>query len=166
MINQLHRLFRSAAPGFQRVSSQQPPPPKRSGTAGFKIMLALAAGLLLSAVGAQASHFRGASLTWKRLASPANTVEITVTESWRINSGGANTYNFGDNTSFSTSGAPIIATGADFSILRKVVTHTYASEGPWTISTSGGNRISNLVNAANGAWNLQAVVDLRSANQG
>ena len=44
---------------------------------------------------------------------------------------------------------------------------TYASEGPWTIATSSGDRIGfPLVNATNGMWNLQAVVDLRSANQG
>src|SRR4051812_22047759 len=100
MTTQFHRVLRGALLSFQRVSAPPSSRPARSGLAGIKLMLTLAVGLLLSAISAQASHFRGASLTWKRLASPANTIEVTVTESWRINSGGSNSYNFGDNVTF------------------------------------------------------------------
>ena len=127
-----------------------------------------AALALVCAAAAHASHFRGASLTWKRLPSPANTVEVTVTESWRILA--SNTYTWGDGTgSFNTSGATTIASGSDstgtFLVIRKVVTHTYASEGPWTIQASGGARIA-FVNSNQTSWNLIATVDLRSGNQG
>ena len=141
-----------------------------SGWLRFMSLLLLTAGLLFGAESAQASHFRGASLTWKRLASPANTIELTVTESWRVSPG--NTYNWGDGTSFNTSsGFTTIASGSDstgtFQIIRKVISHTYATEGPWTISSSGGARIgSPLVNSPNSSWRLNAGVDLRSGNQG
>ena len=135
-------------------------------------MFALLGTFFLTAMSAHASHFRGASLTWKKLASPANTVEVTVTEAWAISPG--NSYSWGDNSgSFSTTigaGAVQIASGSDatgsFLVTRRVVTHTYPHAGPWTISSSSGNRIGNLINASNGGWTLNSVVDMRNGNQG
>ena len=144
--------------------------PARSGAVGAIRILALLGAFFLTAMSAHASHFRGASLTWKRLASPANTIELTVTESWIFPANGnptGQTWQWGDGTAtFSTVGSPVIATGSGFQIIRKVITHTYSTEGPWTILASSGARISSLVNSANSSWRQAAVVDLRSSNQG
>ena len=141
--------------------------PRGRGLGFVKTAFACALALVFAAA-AHASHFRGASLTWKRLASPANTVEVTVTESWRVSPG--NSYSWGDGTvGFSTSGATVIASGSDasgsFLVVRKVVTHTYPTEGPWTIHSTGGARIA-FVNSNQTNWTLDAVVDLRGGNQG
>lgn len=135
-------------------------------------MFALLGAFFLTAMGAHASHFRGASLTWKKLASPVNTIEVTVTESWRTDYPGSlgQSYAWGDGTgSFSTVGATVIASGSDatglFTILRKVATHTYSSQGPWTISTSGGARIA-FINSNQTSWALSAIVDMRNGNGG
>ena len=167
MNHTIHQLLRSATLAFQRASAR---PSTHSGGAGVKFAVVLAMGLFLGAMTAQASHFRGASLTWKRLASPANTIELTVTESWCGASGGQ-TYSWGDTTTFNTSGATVIASGSDitgtFTVMRTVLTHTYATLGPWTISAAGSARIASpLVNANLSPCVLQAVVDLNSGNQG
>lgn len=178
MIQSFIRLLGSASlarqpAAAQRVTTAEPGAslhaPRRLPRT-LKTIAMLVVGLALSAASAQASHFRGASLTWKRLASPANTIELTVTESWRVSPG--NTYNWGDGTSFSTSsGFTTIASGSDstgtFQIIRKVIAHTYTTEGPWTILSTGGARIGPpLVNSNQTNWRLNAVVDLRSGNQG
>ena len=130
-------------------------------------MFSLVTGLLLSAMSAQASHFRGATFTWKKLASPAHSIELTVTEAWRIGSQDTLQYNWGDGSAgFTTSGGAIIATDPAFIVVRKVLTHTYSTDGPFTIAGSSSARISNLVNSANSAEQVAGVVDLRSVNAG
>lgn len=145
------------------------------GSARRSRLLTLFLALTLSLFGAtlaHASHFRGASITWKRVGgATSRTVEVTVTESWRSGLIGNNTYNWGDGTgSFSTSGATTIATGTnatgDFTIVRRIIQHTYGGDGPYTISASSGARIGTLTNSANSNWSLAAVVDLRNGNQG
>jgi hypothetical protein len=142
---------------------------KRSGTAGMVRTFALLGAFFVTAISAHATHFRGASLTWKRLASPANTIELTVIESWRTNASGLGQipYVWGDGTAgFNTAGAVTISTNADFTVSRKVFTHTYASQGPYTISGTSCCRISTLINAADANETVQSVVDLRGGNQG
>ena len=109
-----------------------PPPspwPARASAVGALQKLALFGLFFLTAVSAHASHFRGASLTWRRLATPANTIELTVTESWRAGASNGQSWNWGDSAVFNTSGATVIASGSDatgaFTVIRKVATHTY-----------------------------------------
>jgi hypothetical protein len=151
------------------MAARPSPSSRRSGAAGGIRILAVLVAFFVTAMSAHASHFRGASLTWKKLPSPANTIEVTVTESWRTSPG--NSYLWGDGTGgFSTSDAPVIASGSDatgpFVVVRKVINHTYSGPGPWTISADSCCRISTLVNAADAYWNLSSVVDLRNGNQG
>ncbi len=168
----LHTLLHSAGLASPPAAASPPTPGTPRSLQRLTASLLLAAGMIFGATSAEASHFRGASLTWKKLASPANTVEVTVTESWAVSPG--NTYSWGDNTgSFSTTiaaGAVQIASGSDatgsFLVTRRVVTHTYPHAGPWTISSTSGNRIGNLINASNGGWTLNSVVDMRNGNQG
>ncbi len=166
MIPQLHRLLRSATLAFQRPPAQPTSRPTRFGAAGAKIMLTLAVGLFVSAMSVQASHFRGASLTWKKLATPANTIELTITEAWRVNSVASLSYTWGDGVSFSNSGYTVIATDPAFTVVRQVLTHTYSTAGPWTITGNSCCRISNLVNSNDSSENVIGVVDMRNGNAG
>ncbi|MFA6547051.1 MAG: hypothetical protein WCS99_21720, partial [Limisphaerales bacterium] len=122
---------------------------------------------------AAASHFRFANLSWKRAPGTNElAVEITVTESWRINSGGIGEifYQFGDDSDgFSTSTSTRIATLADiageqYEVWRYTTTHTYPSNGLFQVSGSSCCRISTLANAADGSESFAMLVDLRSSN--
>ncbi len=172
MKKMLHKLLHRAGLASPPAGAPPPTPRTPSSLRRLTTFLLIAVGLVLGATSAQASHFRGASLTWRKLASPANAIEVTITESWRGDFIGSNSYAWGDGTgSVSTSGATVIASGTDatgsYAIIRRVATHSYTTAGPFTISTSGGARIgAPLVNAANGNWNLSAVVDMRNGNQG
>ena len=136
------------------------------------LILTLTAALLWSFTQtAKASHFRFANLSWKR-APGANplAVEITVTEAWRISSGGIGEifYQLGDGSgNFSTSTATRIATltdaaGEQYEVWRYSTSHTYPSNGLFTVSGTSCCRISSLVNAAGNSESLSMVVDLRS----
>ena len=148
---------------------------KQFPTTKIALMLLLAL-TLLSALSAEASHFRGVSLTWKKDVTDltGKTIILTVTEAWRASASGlSNLYTWGDaSPTFTTVGATNIATTPDFVVLRKEFTHTYPTEGPWTISISGIPccRISDLVNehpnGGDASWDAQSVVDLRGGNQG
>ncbi len=116
---------------------------------------------------AEASHFRGAKVSWKRLSSPANTVEITVTSAWRVGSGGESlTYNFGDGTRTINAIGTYITTTPEFDVYEYKIVHTYPGEGPYTFFGSSCCRISTLVNAADKSERVQAVIDLGNGNQG
>ena len=97
-----------------------------------KALVTLTAGLALAAT-AHASHFRGANLTWKRIGT-SNTVQLTVTEAWRINADDTLAYQWGDGSAIAFGPTTKIATDPAFDVLRKVATHTYTSEGPFTIT--------------------------------
>ncbi len=162
-------------PGHTPPQASQSPPPggcftSRSPSRWQRFtstMFVIAAGLLLTAGTAHASHFRGASLVWKKLASPANTIELTLTESWRTGSISSLSYGWGDGSAgFNMSGYTIIANDPSFTTIRKVITHTYSTAGPFTVSGSSCCRISNLVNAADGSESVAAIVDLRGGNAG
>ena len=118
------------------------------------LILTLTAALLWSFTQtAKASHFRFANLSWKR-APGANplAVEITVTEAWRISSGGIGEifYQLGDGSgNFSTSTATRIATltdaaGEQYEVWRYSTSHTYPSNGLFTVSGTSCCRISSL----------------------
>ncbi|MBI5802249.1 MAG: PD40 domain-containing protein [Verrucomicrobia bacterium] len=138
-------------------------------------VLTLAAVLLwLLTATASASHFRFANLSWKRApGTNALAVEITLTEAWQRFSKGTVGYSFGDGTgTFDSSTASLIATLADISgeqyeVWRYTTTHTYPSNGIFTISGSSCCRIESLVNASSASESLSMLVDLRgSSNTG
>lgn len=124
---------------------------------------------------ATASHFRFANLSWKRAAGTnALAVEITVTEAWRTEAGGVGEipYSFGDGSeTFTTAGATRVAELADaageqYEVWRYTTTHTYPSNGVFTVTGSSCCRIGSLVNASNDDEQLTMVVDLRNGNTG
>lgn len=153
----------SPVPPLERPPAQ----PNPSHFRGIAWIFRAFALLLFISPAAYASHFRGASLTWKRMPAPANTIELTVTETWRIGATDTLNYSWGDGSpNFNTSGATVIALDPAFSVIRKVFTHTYAGSGPYTISGTSCCRIGTLANAANASMTVKSVVDLRNNNQG
>ncbi|NDA67464.1 MAG: hypothetical protein EBY09_12640, partial [Verrucomicrobia bacterium] len=144
----------------------------------FQLFAPLLAALLfgLCPPEATASHFRFANLSWKRAPGTNSlAVEITVTEAWAVNSGGIGSifYNFGDGSGgFTASTATRIATLADiageqFEVWRYSTTHTYPSNGIFTVDGSSCCRISTLVNAPDASEAFTMLVDLRNpANTG
>ncbi|MEQ2005856.1 MAG: SBBP repeat-containing protein [Limisphaerales bacterium] len=144
----------------------------KSSFRSFTLVLALALlwGLTPNAA---ASHFRFANLSWKRApGTNALAVEITVTEAWRISSGGNGEifYQFGDGTTgFNTAAATRIATlsdivGEQFEVWRYTTTHTYPSNGIFSVTGSSCCRISTLANAADASESFAMLVDLRSSS--
>lgn len=137
----------------------------------------LRAGLVAGAVAlltcglassAQASHFRFAHNTWRRVSG--NTVEFTSTQAWRQGAEAPLPIDFGDGASDSGT-ATVIGSftdlaGEGYTILRYTVQHAYAGEGPFVASMSSCCRISTLVNAADGNELMLTAVDLRNGNQG
>ena len=95
---------------FGLTAATPSPMPGRSDAAGALRVLALLVAFFVTAMSVHASHFRGASLTWKKLPPPAsaNTIEVTVTESWRTDFGPSlgQTYTWGDSSSFRTRRRP------------------------------------------------------------
>jgi len=132
--------------------------------------------MLGSLIDVQASHFRFGNLSWRRAAGASNalTVEITVTEAWRANSSGVGEidYLFGDGTgTFTTTGATLVAQLTDFAgesyeVWTRTITHTYPSNGVYTVDGQSCCRISSLINAGDDSERLTMVVDLQSANAG
>ncbi len=134
--------------------------------------VALFAGMLFAEV-AQASHFRYGHVTWRRIGGPTSrTVEITVTEAWRASAVDALSYSYGDATgSFSSNPYTTIATltdlaGESYTIKRRIVTHTYAGDGPYLVAAQSCCRIFSLVNASSAEERLEMIIDLRGGNQG
>lgn len=129
--------------------------------------------LMILAVASEASHFRFGNISWRRVQGAPNprTIEITFTEAWRSGADDFITYNLGDGTSINTGAAPTIATLTDISgeqyiVQRQVVTKTYATDGPFTVTGSSCCRISSLINAGDDSFVITAVVDLRGSNVG
>jgi Tol biopolymer transport system component len=131
---------------------------------------------LVAVPAASGSHFRFGNLAWRRAAGATNslTVEITVVEAWRANSSGTGEidYSFGDGSgTFDTSDAVLVSeltdvAGEGYKIWTHTVTHTYPSNGVYTVSGDSCCRISSLINAGSDSETLTAVVDLQASNTG
>src|ERR1051325_2501112 len=142
----------------------------------YLTLLALTAmlGSLLSST-AFASHFRFAQITWRRVsgAPDPRTVEFTIKEAWRSTAVAPGDLNFstGDGgflgtTGFSTVGTFTDLAGEGYTVIQKIVTHVYASDGPFTVTANNCCRISSLINAGDQSETITAIVDLRNGNQG
>lgn len=121
----------------------------------------------------QASHFRFAQVTWRRVTGPdvpENTVEFTSLQAWRADADETLPIDFGDGTS-GIGDATEVSTGSDsagqpFIVNRYTIQHTYDSEGPFIALLEGCCRISDLVNAPDAGERIETVVDLRNGNLG
>ncbi len=130
---------------------------------------AVALSALALAGSAEASHFRYAHTTWRRVSG--NTVEFTSTQAWRSDFLDNLPITFGDATPSGVGTPATIGTftdvaGESYTVRRYTVQHAYASEGPYTAFSSSCCRISTLVNAADASERIETIVDLRNANQG
>lgn len=130
-------------------------------------IVAAMSGALASS--AEATHFRFAHNTWRRVSG--NTVEFTSTQAWRASSIGTLAIDFGDGSGSGIGATTTVGTFTDvageaYTILQYTVQHTYPNEGPFTASMNGCCRISSLVNAGDASERIETVVDLRAGNQG
>ena len=122
----------------------------------------LVIGTLLSA---QASHFRYGDMSWRVVQSnpTGRTIEFKVSAGWALSFTSAITINFGDGTSGTV---PIGYTNINgvYQYGTGTLQHTYGTNGNFTAVYSGGNKISNLQNNANGSWYVSSVVNVGAGN--
>jgi len=144
----------------------------------LKPFLAALAALfaLLLASRAEASHFRYGNITYT-VPDPVNaplTVRFDVTVAWRedypfIDS---TTLIFGDSKSNPPNAGATIGTGTDaagleYLVQRYTVTHKYAAPGLYTAYFTSCCRTSNLINAGDDSFRVEAKVDITgNANKG
>ncbi len=140
---------------------------------GFWMALVVAlSASLLGASSASASHFRGATTSWT-VPDPVGaprTVRFVIRAGWRSGAVNGITWRFGDGASASSAGT-LVGSGTDsaglaYQIQEYVLTHTYASDGPFTAEWTSNARIGQLQNGANGRWRTFTTVDLRGGNIG
>jgi MYXO-CTERM domain-containing protein len=137
----------------------------------LKPFLAALAALfaLLLASRAEASHFRYGNITWT-VPDPVNaplSVRFDVTVAWRedypfIDS---TTLNFGNGKTNPPNAGATIGTGTDaagleYLVQRYTVTHKYAAPGVYTVFFTSCCRTSNLINAGDDSFRVEAKVDV------
>jgi hypothetical protein len=122
---------------------------------------------------AEASHFRFGTIAWNvpdPIGAP-RTVRFVVQHAWNAASVSGVTLNFGDGTNSGNQMGPEIGAGVDvgmgaYRVFEFTVTHTYASDGPFTAFFASCCRVAGLVNGANQSFRVEAVVSLASGNTG
>ncbi len=134
------------------------------------ILAALAVLLLPRA--AHATHFRYGNITYA-IPNPVSqplTVQLDVTVAWRssylpIDS---TTLNFGDGTANPAKvgdeiGSGVDAAGLAYRIMHYRVTHTYPAAGQYVAYFTSCCRLSNLINAGDDSFRVEAKVNLQAA---
>jgi len=131
---------------------------------------------LLCASRLEGSHFRFGHLSWQRAGGDANslTVEITAVEAWRKETSGPESLTYTidhDGTTFSSQGATLIGTltdlaGDEYEVYSRTFTHTFPSNGIYTVTSSQTFRLVDLVNAPATPVTLKLTLDLRDTNRG
>jgi hypothetical protein len=144
-------------------------------TKAHRLLVALlgAISLFFVARDAEATHFRYGNITYS-IVDPINaptTVRFEVTMAWRSTFIGSSTLVFGDGTQNPDTTGFQIGSGTDAAGLQYVVmqyfaTHTYPSAGQYTASFTSCCRTSNLINAGDQSFLVQAKVDLAQPNIG
>ena len=120
----------------------------------------------LSPLISEASHFRYGHITWTRVPGTRN-VTFTITTAWKYDYVDPIDLNFGDGTSLSSvSGTEILYVPNDYRVFQAQVTHTYATDGPFTVSFNSCCRISTLQNGADDYFTISSVVCLSNNNLG
>jgi len=131
--------------------------------------------LLCLSLFAHASHFRYGSITYQTGGASNRVVQFKVSEAWRDDSFGTRPtlgqvvrvdggLNFGDGTLTTPIDLTVTTVGAGYFYGEFTTTHTYASAGNFTASTSNCCRISTLQNNADGSFYISTVVGAGSAN--
>ena len=114
----------------------------------------------------EASHFRYGHITWTRTPG-TRTVTFTVTTAWRYDFTETINLDFGDGTtSGSAVGTEILYVPNDYRVYQTQITHTYATDGPFTASFYSCCRISTLQNGADDNFWVSSVVCLSNNNLG
>jgi hypothetical protein len=114
----------------------------------------------------EASHFRYGHITWTRTPG-TRTVTFTVTTAWRYDFTETINLDFGDGTtSGSAVGTEILYVPNDYRVYQTQITHTYATDGPYTASFYSCCRISTLQNGADDNFWVSSVVCLSNNNLG
>jgi Concanavalin A-like lectin/glucanases superfamily/Ig-like domain CHU_C associated len=120
----------------------------------------------LSPLISEASHFRYGHITWTRVPGTRD-VTFTVTTAWRYDFSETVSLDFGDGTSSgSVIGTEILYVPNDYRVFQAQVTHTYANDGPFTVSFGSCCRISTLQNGADQSFTVSTVVCLNNNNLG
>ncbi|MRG94857.1 MopE-related protein [Polyangium spumosum] len=141
----------------------------------FKGFLAVLAALcvFVFAQRAEATHFRYGNITWT-VPNPneePRTVAFEVTVAWRSDYIDSTILNFGDGSTNPSTQGTFLGTGFDtggneYSFYRYRVLHTYATAGQYTAFFTSCCRISELINAGDDTFRVEAKVDLTPGNRG
>lgn len=122
--------------------------------------------LFFSPLISEASHFRYGHITWTRIPGTRD-VTFTVTTAWRHDFTENVALTFGDGTSSgSVLGTEILSVPNDYRVYQQQVTHTYATDGPFTVSFGNCCRISTLQNGADQDYLVSTIVCLNNNNIG
>jgi Concanavalin A-like lectin/glucanases superfamily/Ig-like domain CHU_C associated len=115
----------------------------------------------------EASHFRYGHITWTRTPG-TRTVTFTITTAWRYDATESFDFNFGDGSSLVTGqlGTEILYVPNDYRVFQLQLTHTYATDAPFTASFNSCCRISTLQNGADGYFTVSSIVCLANNNLG
>ena len=118
---------------------------------------------------ASASHFRGGFIFWEKVSG--NTVKFRVQHAWRASAPDRINLLFGDGgQTGSVQGSQIALltdlSGNQYRIFEYQVTHTYPTNGNFTVSFSSCCRIGNLANGANGNFRVRTTVNLAAGQNG
>lgn len=140
----------------------------------FLAVLFALSTVLLASTSAHATHFRYGNITYT-VPDPSlpRTVRFQVNVAWRSSylPVDGTTLAFGDSTTNpstvgSAIGSGVDATGNQYTFYSYVVTHTYPAANIYTASFTSCCRLSNLVNAADNSFLVQAQVDTNGGNLG
>ena len=136
-------------------------------------LLASLCALLLFTPDAHATHFRYGNITYS-VPDPINaptTVRFDVVVAWRQAFVDSTTLVFGDGTQNPNTAGTKIGEGVDasndpYQVQRYTVTHTYPAKSVYTAFFTSCCRISELINAGDDSFRVEAIVDLTAGNTG
>lgn len=115
--------------------------------------------VLFSSISLNASHFRYGDISWRVNDNDATgrTIDFRVNTGWRVSP--YVSLNYGGQVTQTLTGN---ANGAQYYTGSK--SYTFSSNGTYRVYYSGGNKIGNLQNNANGAWYVYSDVNVGTGN--
>ena len=136
-------------------------------------LLASLCALLLYTPDAHATHFRYGNITYSvpDPVSAPTTVRFDVVVAWRQAFVASTTRGFGAGTQNPNTQGFKIGEGVDasndaYQVQRYTVTHTYPAKSVYTAYFTSCCRISELINAGDDSFRVEAIVDLTNGNTG
>ncbi|MET4074347.1 HYR domain-containing protein [Hymenobacter sp. UYCo722] len=137
----------------------------RRAVAGLRLLLLTCLLGLGSLSSTWASHFRYGDISWRVVQSDVSgrTIEFKVNAGWRLSAANSIYLNFGDG---SGADANVVYTNINnaYDYGTGTVQHRYNGNGNFTAYYSGGNKIGDLQNNANGSWYVSSVVNVGAGN--